>query len=92
MNNLKQNRKRKVNRDNVSTLYLDTETSEMLKFLADRTLRSQVSILREIIHNMTQIQAMFKKGNYWLTQNGDVINIQFFGEKNQITLINEPIE
>ena len=92
MNNLKQNRKRKVNRDNVSTLYLDTETSEMLKFLADRTLRSQVSILREIIHNMTQIQAMFKKGNYWLTQNGDVINIQFFGEKNQITQINEPIE
>jgi len=91
MNKIKNKSKRKIKKENTSTLYLDTETSEMLKFCADRTKRSKVGILREIIVPMTEILATFKRGNYWLYQKGDSINLQFFGEKSAITLINEPI-
>jgi len=71
---------------------LSPELADGIRFLADKSYHTQIGVLSSVLMPMLEIASTFDSFGYWVFSKSDTITIQFFGKKNQVTLINEPID
>lgn len=66
---------------------LDSESAEALRFLAEKTGRTQINVIRELLKNMVQLAISYEDGfNYVVQQNGfSEVQIVFFGKSKMIS-------
>jgi len=83
--------KNNKNKGKKYAIQLSPELADGLRFLADKSYKTQIGVLSEVLAPMLQIAASYNSFNYWVFQSGDEIRIQFFGKKNQATLINSEL-
>jgi hypothetical protein len=83
--NVAQIRKRSKNTEKLYAIKLSPELRDGLRFISDKTYRTQIGVISEILNPMVQIGASFKKFNYWVHTNSNQITLTFFGESAMIS-------
>jgi hypothetical protein len=66
-------------------IQLSPELADGLRYLADKSYKTQIGILNEILMPMIQIAATYKSFGFWTFQSGNTITIQFHGAKNLVS-------